>query len=484
MNSIKRRMKFLLLIMLALIQLNCSKSVLTTRSTPTPAPTPVVNEVDFWLTKANQTVLLEKQSTLLAFGTAANLYATIEVDDAQQFQKIDGFGYTLTGGSAQVINLLSPAKKQELLQETFGSSNNSIASSYIRISIGSSDLNSTLFSYDDMPNGQTDVNLSNFSLTPDMLHLIPLLKEILLIQPSIKIMASPWSPPVWMKDNNSFKGGSLRPIYYEAYAKYFVKYIQKMKEQGIAIDAITPQNEPLHPGNNPSMLMTAVEQAIFIKNNLGPAFQSAQIATKIVIYDHNCDHPDYPTTVLNDPAAKAFIDGTAFHLYSGDISALSTVHSAFPEKNIYFTEQYTASTGRFEDDLKWHVKNVVIGSMRNWSKNALEWNLASDANFGPHTDGGCNTCKGAFTVNSSDSYTKNVGYYIVAHASKFVPTGAVRIFSNVVGSLQNVAFKTPAGKMVVLVQNDGSSAELFNIKISGKWITTSLENGSVGTYIW
>ena len=482
MNSVKRKMNFLLLIALTVTQFNCSKSVVTTRSTPPPPP--VVNEVDCWLTKANQTVLLEKQSTILAFGTTANLYSTIEVDDAQQFQKIDGFGYTLTGGSAQVINLLSPAKKQELLQETFGANSNSISSSYIRISIGSSDLNSTLFSYDDMPNGQTDVNLSSFSLTPDMLQLIPLLKEILQIQPSIKIMASPWSPPVWMKDNNSFKGGSLRPIYYEAYAQYFVKYIQKMKEQGITIDAITPQNEPLHPGNNPSMLMTAGEQAVFIKNNLGPAFQSAQITTKIVIYDHNCDHPDYPMSILNDPAAKAFIDGAAFHLYSGDISALSTVHNAFPDKNIYFTEQYTASTGKFEDDLKWHVKNVVIGSMRNWSKNALEWNLANDASFGPHTEGGCTSCKGAFTVNSSDSYIRNVGYYIIAHASKFVPAGAIRIFSNLVGNLQNVAFKTPTGKIVVLVQNDGASAELFNIKISGKWITSSLESGSVGTYIW
>ncbi len=154
-----------------------------------------------------------------------------------------------------------------------------------------------------------------------------------------------------------------------------------MKAEGITIDAITPQNEPLNPGNNPSLLMTAEQQRDFIKNNLGPAFQAANITTKIIVYDHNCDKPDYPLTILNDPAAKAFVDGSAFHLYAGDISALSTVHSAHPDKHVYFTEQCTSSTGGFEGDLKWHVKNVIIGSMRNWSRNALEWNLANDPAF-------------------------------------------------------------------------------------------------------
>lgn len=477
-------MKFSLLAAMTSLLFNCAPSNDVVKPTPVPAPTPITNDMDFWLTKGDQSVLLQKQTVVLGFNTTYNNYANIEVDDTQTFQTVDGFGYTLTGGSAQVINQLSVAKKQALLQELFGSSDTSIAISYLRLSIGASDLNDAPFTYDDLPTGQTDLNLTSFSLTPDMTNLIPLLKEILAINPNIKIIATPWSAPVWMKDNASFTGGSLQPQYYGVYAQYFVKYIQAMKLQGINIDAITPQNEPLNPYNNPSLVMTAAQQAEFIKTNLGPAFRSANITSKIVTYDHNCDRPDYPIAVLSDTAANPFVDGSAFHLYGGDISALSTVHAAFPTKSVYFTEQWTASTGSFSGDLKWHSKNVVIGSMRNWSKNALEWNLANNATFGPHTAGGCSQCKGAITINGSDSFDRNVGYYIIAHASKFVPTGSVRISSTVSGNLNSVAFKTPAGKIVLIVENDGDVSGLFNIKFNGRWVTTSLDSGSVGTYIW
>ena len=467
----------------ALFMMACNPGSEVEPPPPPPPPAPV-NEIDFWLTKSDETVKLQKQNTILAFGGAVNQYPVIEVDENTTYQSIDGFGYTLTGGSAEVINTLSATKKQELLQELFGTGNNSIGVSYLRISIGASDLNAAPFTYDDMPAGQTDPTLSNFSLQPDMTHVIPMLKEILAINPNIRIMGTPWSPPTWMKDNNSFVGGSLLPQYYSVYAQYFVKYIQQMKAQGITIDAITPQNEPLHPGNNPSMLMTAAQQADFIKNHLGPAFQQANINTKIVIYDHNADKPEYPTSVLNDAAAKPFINGSAFHLYGGDISALSTVRNAHPDKAIYFTEQYTASNGNFGGDLKWHLKNVIIGSMRNWSRNALEWNLANNAAFGPHTPGGCTVCKGAITIETSSSYTRNVAYYIIAHASKFVPAGSARINSTGIASIPNVAFKTPGGKKVLIVENDGNSTAIFNIKYNGKWSVASLESGSVGTFVW
>ncbi len=228
--------------------------------------------------------------------------------------------------------------------------------------------------------------------------------------------------------------------------------------------------------------MTAAQQADFIKNNLGPAFQAAAIDTKIIIYDHNCDRPDYPLAVLNDAAARPFINGSAFHLYAGDISALSQVHVAHPDKHVYFTEQYTGSTGDFGGDLKWHLRNVIIGATRNWSRNALEWNLANDPSFGPHTQGGCTTCKGALTIGAT--ITRNVAYYIIAHASKFVPAGSVRIASNIAGSLQNVAFKTPGGKKVLIVENDGNNSTTFNFRFKGKWVTTSLAAGAVGTYVW
>ena len=313
---------------------------------------------------------------------------------------------------------------------------------------------------------------------------IEMMKKILAINPNIKIIATPWSPPTWMKDNNKFIGGSLLPQYYRVYAQYFVKYIQAMQQNGISITAITPQNEPLHPGNNPSMSMSPLQQADFIKNHLGPAFRTAGISTKIVIYDHNADRPDYPIAILSDPDTAQYIDGTAFHLYGGDIGTLSNIHNTFPNKNLYFTEQYTAANGNFGGDLKWHLKNVIIGSMRNWSKNALEWNLANDASFLPHTPGGCDTCKGAITINSSEVYTRNVAYYIIAHASKFVPQNSVRIQSTQSGNLNNIAFQRPDGKIALIVENDGSSSEIFNIKINGKWATASLEAGSVGTYVF
>jgi glucosylceramidase len=485
-NPISGRKRILLFALMAAILLIYCKSQTVTPVTPPPVipPTPVTNEMDFWLTKSDESVKLQKQSGILAFGTAPNSSPNIDVDENTAFQPVDGFGYTLTGGSAEVINSLNPSKKAELLQELFGNTATSIGVSYLRISIGASDLNATPFTYDDMPAGQTDLPLANFSLAPDMTNLISVLKEILAINPSIKILGSPWSAPLWMKDNNSFVGGSLQTQYYSAYAQYFVKYIQQMKAQGITIDAITPQNEPLHGGNNPSMVMTAAQQADFIKTQLGPAFKNANISTKIIIYDHNCDRPDYPISVLNDAAAKAFINGSAFHLYGGDISALSTVQAAHPDKALYFTEQWTAATGGFGGDLKWHLKNVVIGSMRNWSRIALEWNLANNSAYGPHTAGGCDACKGAITIDNNSSYTRNVAYYIIAHASKFVPAGSVRISSTITGNLNTAAFKTPSGGKVLIVENDGANFELFNIRHNGKWVSMSLPGGAVGTFTW
>ena len=439
--------------------------------------------IDAWITKADETIKLQKQTSILAFTTASNSFQNIEIDPSKTYQNIDGFGYTLTGGSVEVINQLSASKKEALLQELFGNGENSIGISYLRLSIGASDLNSSVFSYDDLPAGQTDITLSQFSLSKDQ-ALVDMLKKILTINPNIKIIATPWSPPVWMKDNGSSIGGSLKTEYYGVYAQYFVKYIQEMKKNGITIDAVTPQNEPLHPGNNPSMYMSAEQQRDFIKNNLGPAFQTANLSTKIVVYDHNCDKPEYPLTILADTEASKFVDGSAFHLYAGNILVLNNVHNAYPNKNVYFTEQWTGSTGTFSGDLLWHTKNVVIGSMRNWSKIALEWNLANDASFGPHTPGGCTECKGAITINNSETFTRNVGYYIIAQASKFIPQNSVRISSTESGNLSSVAFKTPAGKIALIVLNDGANNETFNIKYNDKVATTSLSANSVATYIF
>ena len=442
------------------------------------------DKITYWVTRADQSVLLQQQSTTPQFDVVTNTLPTIQVDSSQQLQTVDGFGYTLTGGSASVINRLGASDKAALLQELFGNGPNSIGISYLRVSIGASDLNAEVFSYDDMPAGQTDPTLANFSLSKDTVDVIPLLKQILAINPNIKILGSPWSAPVWMKDNGSSIGGHLQPAYYSNYAQYFVKYINAMKANGITVDAVTIQNEPEYGGNNPSMLVNFAQAADFVKNNLGPAFATANITTKIIVWDHNCDNASYPISVLNDAAARQYINGSAFHLYAGDISALSAVHNAYPDKALYFTEQWTGSTASFDGDLKWHVRNVVIGSMRNWARTALEWNLASDPTYNPHTPGGCTECKGALTINGS-AITRNVGYYIIAHASKFVPAGSVVISSSAPsGNLTNAAFKTPDGKKVLLVLNDGSTAAQFNIEYKGKKAVVNLPANSVGTFVW
>lgn len=440
------------------------------------------NKVQIWMTKGDESVKLQQQNAL-TFVNTSNNFQNIEIDDTQKFQYIDGFGYTLTGGSVEVINRLLPSKRKALLNELFGNDKNSISISYLRLSIGASDLDGEVFSYNDVPEGQTDPSLSKFSLARDK-DLISMLKEILAINPKIKIIAAPWSPPVWMKDNGKSIGGSLKAEYYDVYAKYFVKYIQGMQKEGITIDAVTPQNEPLHPGNNPSLLMVSDKQRDFIKQSLGPIFKSNNIKTKIVVYDHNCNKPEYAINILNDSEANQYIDGSAFHLYEGDISALSTVHDAHPDKNLYFTEQWTGAKGTFNEDLNWHTRNVVIGSMRNWSKIALEWNLANDTQYKPHTPGGCTECKGAITVSDSENFTRNVAYYIIAHASKFVPANSQRIASTQTENLATVAFKTPEGKTVLIVQNNNKSDESFNIKYNQKIAPVTITGSSVATYIF
>ncbi len=441
-----------------------------------------LKDILFYLTKPDKSVLFQKQETGISVATNINL-PVIEVNTDKTFQEMDGFGFSLTGGSAFHINNMSAAKRLELLTELFAFDKENIGISYLRISLGASDLDAEVFSYNDLPAGETDLKMEKFSLAPDKKFLIPVLKEILAINPEIKIMASPWSPPTWMKTNNSSKGGSLKPEFYDAYAKYFVKYVQEMQKEGIMIDAITVQNEPLHPGNNPSLLMPATEQTDFIKRSLGPAFKAAGVKTKIIIYDHNADKPEYPITVLNDPEAKKYIDGSAFHLYGGVIENVSKVHEAHPDKNLYFTEQWIGAPGNFGGDLQWHVKNLIIGASRNWCKSVLEWNLAADPKQKPHTPGGCTQCLGAVTIDG-DLVVRNPAYYIVAHASKFARPGSVRIDSNVPEGLPNAAFKTPDGKIVVVVLNDSGSEKSFNIKTGKETITTSLTSGSTGTFIW
>jgi glucosylceramidase len=450
--------------------------ILTAKST--------AGQVELWLTSPEEHARFERQAAPLVFSALPATEPTIEVEEGKRFQSIDGFGFCLTGGSAMHLSRMRAQARAGLLRELFSTDAGGIGTSYLRVTIGASDLNERVFSYDDLPPGQTDPDLTKFSLDPDRADVIPILKEILAINPSLKILGSPWSPPTWMKTNHNTVGGSLDPKFYRSYANYFVKYIREMKSEGIPIEAITVQNEPLHPGNNPSLLMLAPEQAEFIKHHLGPAFRSAGLTTKIIIYDHNADRPDYPISILDDPEARKYVDGSAFHLYRGPIEALTKVHDAHADKNLYFTEQWVGAPGNLRGDLKWHVKTLIIGASRNWSRTVLEWNLSSNPELKPHTDrGGCDRCLGAVTIDG-DKVTRNSAYYVIAHAAKFVRPGSVRIGSNQQEALPNVAFAAPNGKKVVIVLNDGAGPQTFDISWQGKRCRSTLGNGAVGTYVW
>ncbi|WP_183558680.1 glycoside hydrolase family 30 protein [Mucilaginibacter sp. SP1R1] len=444
--------------------------------------TTTINSPQAWLTDPSDSILFKSQDHLLKAADKTAGLPVITIDKNKTYQQMDGFGFALTGGSAMLINQMSSAKQATLLTELFTLNKNNIGVSYLRISIGASDLDDHVFSYDDLPAGETDPELKKFNLGNDYKALIPVLKKIIALNPGIKILASPWSAPTWMKTNNSSIGGNLKPEYYYAYAQYFIKYIKAMQANGIRIDAVTLQNEPLNPKNNPSMVMEAAEQANFIAQNIGPEFRAAGIKTKIVLYDHNADRPDYPITILNNPEAKKYIDGSAFHLYGGQIGALTQVHDAHPDKNLYFTEQWVGAPGDLKKELSFHITDIIIGAPRNWCRNVIEWNLASDQDQNPHTPGGCDQCLGAITINNN-VVTRNPAYYIIAHASKFVRPGSKRITSNYITALPNVAFITPAGKIVLIVFNNGQTTQKFNIQNGKNKVSTTLNANAVATYI-
>ena len=443
--------------------------------------------IQAWFTSPAQNVFFKKQVTPVYFISKDSARQTvIEIDESKRYQSIDGFGFSLTGGSALNLMKMKKEERRALLQELFGTEKDYIGTSYLRISIGASDLDEKVFSYNDLREGEKDPELKQFDLGYDKKYLLPVLKEILQINPYIKIMGSPWSPPVWMKNNNDTRGGNLLKSAYPVYARYFVKYIEAMRKQGIRIDAVTVQNEPLHPGNNPSLQMLANEQAEFVRDHLGPAFAAAKLGTKIIIYDHNADRPDYPITVLNDPEAKKYIDGSAFHLYGGTIDALSLVHDAHPDKNLYFTEQWVGAPGNYLGDISWHVENLIIGATRNWAKTVLEWNLASDEFYKPFTDrGGCTSCLAAVTIDQGNKkVVRNPAYYIIAHAAKLARPGSVRIGSNMVAGLPNVAFKTPMGKYVLVVLNNETATRNMTIRWQNQWADLIIPAHTVGTYSW
>jgi glucosylceramidase len=433
-----------------------------------------------FLTQGNQGALLAQQPTIECHNETAPNWATITINSNQTFQPIDGFGFTMTQGSAQAIRTLNNNRRNQLMQEFFGT--NGIANSMVRISIGASDLSNSTYTYNETSG---DTNMNNFSLNgPDLQDLIPVLKQALQINPNLKVLATPWTAPTWMKEGDTsaggYRGGSLQQQYYAAYALYFVRYLQAMRDEEIDIWGITPQNEPENPFNVPSMAMTADEQVDFINNHLGPQIRNAGFNTRIIGFDHNCDNTAYPTQVAN---SSSFVAGSAFHLYEGNISAMDTVRNN-TNKPVYFTEQYTDINGSFDGDLGWHMENVVIGSLNNWSQTVFSWNLASFPESEPRTDGGCTDCLGAVTIENGN-YQREVSYYIIGHVSKFIRPGARRISSSDNNdNIFSTAFRNPNGDQVVVAYNSGDTEQAVRVQDGSRCFDYDLPGRSAVTFIW
>ena len=461
-----------------------------------------------WVTDPDGGRLLSEGGTVEFQNALAGGGVPVVVDERQTYQEMLGFGYALTGGSAELLMKMTPAARHAVLEELFAPDRMNI--SVLRLTVGASDMNSFVFSYDDVPEGQEDFLLKRFSLAQDLIDVVPVMKEILAIHPDMWIMASPWSAPAWMKEGGDVRGGRLRRECYGVYAAYLARYVLEMGKNGIRIDALTVQNEPLNSRNTPSMPWTPEEQKVFIRDYLGPEFARNHVVCDIIAFDHNCDRPDYPAYILDDPAAAAFISGSAFHHYAGDLSAMSLLHDWRPDKDIYFTEQMIVDRrGEVASRIAPSVKRMLIDIPRNWSRNVILWNLAADPEANPHTDnGGCPFCFGAITLDG-DSVSRNLAYYVVAHASAFVPAGSVRIHSTAAtdpasllfydeqapqvgrfvtcpgaGVPDNVAFRTPDGRVVLIVANTSSEGRQVSIKYRGQFAGVFLPSGAVGTYSW
>lgn len=445
--------------------------------------------VNVWMTTGDKTNLLEKQAGSLEFTDEIlkNEQYTINVNESVTYQSMDGFGGSLTDSSAWLIHGMEKSSRDELMNNLFGRTGEGVGFSYVRLPMGASDFARSIYTYNDIPEGQTDPNLEHFSIQHDSAYIIPVLKQALEINPQLKVMASPWSAPAWMKENGSLMGGKLKAEYYDVYAQYFVKFIQAYSAEGITIDAVTLQNEPHHQSSDyPSMLMEPEDQAELAKH-LGVALENANIDTKIIVWDHNWDEPDYPIDILKDAEANKYITGTAFHGYAGKVESQSLVKDLFPDKDIYFTE---SSGGEFAPDFAsnvvWDVQNLIIGATRNWAKTSLKWNIALNEEYGPRV-GGCKDCRGIVTINEKDQSVKyNEEYYAFGQASRFVLPGAVRIQSNTFGSgnIENVAFKNVDGSKALIVLNSSSQQKSFKVKWGSRNFSYSLPAGAVATFVW
>lgn len=444
--------------------------------------------VQVWLTTADGTRQLARQ-TDVAFGPVPEAPGpTITIDTTRVYQEMVGFGAALTESSAWLIeNRMSPTQRTALLRDLF-SPTEGIGLSFTRLAMGASDFALGRWSYDDVPEGQTDPALTHFSIDRDRRAVLPVLKEALAINPRLTVMASPWSAPAWMKTTGSMIKGTLRPDAYQAFAEYFKRFIEAYAAEGVPIYAITVQNEPhFEPDDYPGMRFTPSQRAEFLKQNVGPLFARAGIRTRILDWDHNWDEFDSPIAVLNDSAAKSYLGGVAWHCYAGDVGAQSILKQVHPDVDQYFTE---CSGGTWSPDyaqnLRWFAGTLMIGTTRHWAKGVLLWNLALDEKHGPHT-GGCATCRGVVTIDSATgAVTRNIEYYVLGHVSKFVRPEAHRVASSSDLSLgiETVAFRNIDGSMALLVMNGAANTQNVRVQTGDEAFSYALPAGAVATFYW
>ncbi len=444
--------------------------------------------VQTWVTTADKSRLFARERDT-RFGRSGAHENRIEVDLERRYQEMVGFGASFTDSSAWLIQTkLKEPQRATLLQELFGREKGGLGFSFTRITIGASDFSLQHYSLDDPPNGAPDPNLTHFSIEPHRAELLPVLRAARAINPSLRIVASPWSPPGWMKTSGSMIGGRLREEAQPLLADYLVKFVDAYATEGVPIYALTLQNEPnFEPDDYPGMKLEPRERARIIGLHLGPALAQRRNAPLILDWDHNWDNPSSPLEVLSHTRAAQYIAGVAWHCYYGDVSAQNVVHDAHPDKDAYMTE---CSGGEWEpeweDSLRWMTRALIIGSTRGWSRGVSLWNLALDERHGPYA-GGCKTCRGVVTINSTTgAITRNVEYYVLAHASKFVRPGARRIESSTgVNGLESVAFQNADdGSLVLLVLNDAQEQRRFSVHQGGKSFAHTLLPGSVATFTW
>lgn len=444
-------------------------------------------EVEVWLTTSNQLNLLSQQPTISAFkkaGKTDESVTQIEVNPEITYQEMDGFGASLTDASAWLIyNVLDEKQQKELMYELF-SPEIGIGISFLRQPMGASDFALKMYTYDDVPEGEDDSELKYFSIDHDKEYIIPLIKKAIEINPNLKVMASPWSPPAWMKTSRSLIGGSLREECYDVYARYFVEFIKAYEKEGIPIYAITVQNEPLYvPKEYPGMFMSPEAQVIFINEYLGPLFEKENIDTLILCYDHNWDNIEYPEIVLKK--SENYVAGTAWHVYGGDHTSMTKIQEKFPDKGNWLTE---ASGGEwvppFFDAFADQMTHIIRGT-RNFAKSVVWWNMALDQNNGP-TVLKHSTCRGIVTIDTGKKdITYNVDYYTMGHISKFVQPGAYRIEStNIQSIIETTAFKNLDDSIVLIVYNRTNNNKKLSVTYRNSEFNYTLRGKSAVTFIW